>query len=104
MESLTLSLFYYYALLHLNIVCCSRKVLIGEFDTLIWFHCLKKNGLMEDESNEREQICQNPKKHISSVSLFLCCKMVIVCCFVWSLALRLWSVNETGKILSFYDF
>jgi len=33
---------------------CSRKVLIGKINTLIWFCCMKKS-LMEDKRNEAQR-------------------------------------------------
>ena len=50
---------------------------------------MKKKNLMEDKRNkeaQRPHTCQNPKRHISLVSLLLWHKMVAVC-FVWALGL-----------------
>ena len=55
-------------------------------------------NLIEDERKykaHRAYTCQNPKRHIPTVSLLLWCKLVTMCCFVWALGLRLWSVSET---------
>jgi len=55
---------------------------------------------MEDERNneaQRPHAHQNPKRHISLVSLLLWCKTVAVRCFVWHLGLRMWSGSEAVR-------
>ena len=52
------------------------------------------NGNKRNGKVQRKQACQNPKKYIPPVSLFLCHITVAQCCFIWSLALRMWSVSE----------
>jgi len=74
---------------YLNNVVMSRYAAQGKrwlwkINLSIWFCCLK-NSLMEGKRNgkaQREHTCRNPKRHILPVSLFLCCKMVAVCCFI----------------------
>jgi len=39
----------------------------------------------------------NPKRYVSPVSIFFCHKMMAVYCFVWLVALRLWSVREAEE-------
>ena len=48
---------------------------------------------------------QNPKRHMPLVSLLLWHKMVVVHCFIWPLALQLWSdrPGQAGR-LNFGDF
>jgi len=58
---------------------------------------MKKNNVMEDEREDKEHTHQNHKRHISPVNLFWCRKMMAMCCFVWLLALQLWSVSEAVK-------
>jgi len=79
------------------------KVLIPKINASIWLW----HNLLKDERKymmQREHTCRNPKRHISLVSLLLWHKMVVVHCFVWGLCLRLWSVRQWDKILSFSSF
>ena len=62
----------------------------------------KTNSLIKDKRKDKAQKAythQNPKRHILLVSLLLWCKMVAVCCFVWPLALQLWSVRLKIQVL-----
>ena len=44
----------------------------------------------------------NPKRHITLVSLLLCCKIAAVQCFIWHLGLRMWRGSETKfRVLQF---
>jgi len=55
---------------------------------------------MEDKSNneaQRPHTRWNPKRHISLVSLLLCCKITAVRCFVWCLGLQMWAGNEAVR-------
>jgi len=55
---------------------------------------------MEDKNNnevQRPHTCQNPKRHISLVSLLICHKIVAVQYFVWRLGLRMWSGREAVR-------
>jgi len=57
---------------------------------------------MEDKSNNKEQsphmyTRRNLKRHISLVSLLLCCKIAAVWCFVFSLGLWMWAGSEAGS-------
>ena len=57
----------------------------------------KKRSLIEDKMKhkaQRKHAHQRPKRHIQPVNLLLCHKMVMVCCFVWSLALQPWLVSK----------
>ena len=51
---------------------------------------------MEDKRNNEAQrpLTRNTKRHILLVSLLLWRKMVAIRCFIWALALRLWSVRQ----------
>ena len=74
-------------------------MLIRKINALIWFRWMKKktSSLIEDKIKDKAQrayTCRNPKRHILLVSLLFWHKMAAVRCFVWPLALRLWSVNE----------
>ena len=71
-----------------------------EINASIWFRWIKKktSSLIEDKRKDKEHRVYtrwNPIRHIPPVSLMLWRKMVTVCCFVWALGLRLWSVSET---------
>jgi len=46
------------------------------------FDIKKKNSLMEDKKVQRVHTHQNPKMHISPVSLLLWQKMMVMHCFV----------------------
>ena len=75
------------------------KVLIGKINT---FCCMKKKSLIEDKRNNKEQkphTRQNPKRHMSLVSLFLCRKIAAVRYFIWRLGFRMWSGSEVVKQL-----
>ena len=57
----------------------------------------KTSSLIEDKRKDKAQRAYthlHPKRHIPLVSLLLWRKMVVVCCFVWPLALRLWLSSE----------
>ena len=74
-----------------------------EITALIRFCWMKKkiSSLIEDKRRDKAQRAytrRNPKRHILRVSLLLWCKMVAVCCFVWPLALQLWSVSEAVRL------
>ena len=68
----------------------------------------KTSSLIEDKRKDKAQrtyTCQNPKRHIPLVSLLLWHKMVTVCCFIWPLTLRLWSVSEAVRLkFKFWQF
>ena len=67
----------------------------------------KTSSLIEDKRKDKAQRAhtrQDPKRHIPLVSLLLWRKMVGVHCFVWPLALRLWSVSQAVQNSSFGDF
>ena len=52
---------------------------------------------MKDKRNNKAQrphTRQNPKKHMSLVSLLLCHKISAVQCFIWHLGLRMGSGSE----------
>ena len=54
----------------------------------------ERRSVIEDKRKSKAQKAdtrRNPKRHMSPVSLILWQKMVAVRCFVWPLALRLWS-------------
>ena len=53
--------------------------------------------LMGDKRKQKADICQNYKRNIPLVSLLLWHKMVAVHCFVWPLALRLWSDRQADR-------
>ena len=79
------------------------KVLVRKINVSIWFRWMKKktSSLIEDKGKDKAQRAhtrRNPKRHIPLVSLLLWCKMVAVCCFVWALGLRLWSVSEAVSL------
>ena len=65
---------------------------------MVSWHVEEEDHLIEDKRNGKMQNRRNYKRHIPQVSLLLWLKMVAVCCFVWPLALRLWSRRQT-KIL-----
>jgi len=55
---------------------------------------------MEDKRNNKAQrphTHQNPKRHISLMSLLLCHKIVAVRCFIWHLGLQMWSGCEAVR-------
>jgi len=65
-------------------------VLIGHINTIL----LHEEEPKEDKRNnkvQRPHTRQNPKRHISLVSLLLCHKIVAVQCFAWGLGLQMWS-------------
>ena len=77
----------------------------------MWFPGMKEDDyLIEDKRNSKAQkldIHRNYKRHISPVSLLLWCKMVVAHCFVWPLALQLWSgskaVRQADQIKGYDD-
>ena len=53
--------------------------------------------LIKDKA-QRAHTLWNPKRHTPLVSLLLWRRMVAVCCFVWPLGLRLWSVSQAVSL------
>ena len=73
-----------------------RKCWIWKSNASIWFPLQRRKttSLIEDKGKGKAQkahTCRNPKRHIPLVSLLLWHEMMAVRCFIWSLALRLWS-------------
>ena len=68
----------------------------------------KTSSQIEDERRDKAQRTytgRNPKRHIPLVSLLLWRKMVAVHCFIWPVALRLWSVSGAVRLkFEFWQF
>ena len=79
------------------------KMLIRKINALIWFRWMKKkaSSLIEDKRKDkalRAYTRRNPKRHIPLVILLLWHKMVAMRCFIWPLALQLWSVRQAVRL------
>ena len=65
-------------------------------------------SLHEEERRDKAQRTytrRNPKRHIPLINLLLWRKMVAMRCFVWPLALQLWSVSEAVRLkFEFWQF
>ena len=94
-----------------NQLCCLRKVLIGKINRSIWFCCIKKKkSLMKDKRSNKAQrphTCQNPKRHISLVSLLVVlqncgCMMLLLVSRLANVVRQL--VRQLDKILEFLLF
>ena len=68
-----------------------EKSVDWKINTSIWFCCMKKKSLMEDERNNEEQ------RHISLVSLLLWHKIAAAWCLIWHLGLWMWSSSEAVR-------
>ena len=71
-----------------------------EINVSIWFHWINNktsSSLIEDKRKGAEGLYSLEPRHIPLVSLLLWHKMVSLCCFVWPLSLRLWSVSNGGS-------
>ena len=67
-------------------------------DASIWFRGMKKtSSLIEYKEAQRTYTHHNPKKAHPAGEFTIVAQMVAVCCFVWPLALRLWSVSEAVR-------
>ena len=70
-----------------------------EINVSIWFHWIKNktSSLIEVKRKGAEGLYLLEPRHVPLVSLLLWHKMVILCCFVWPLSLRLWLVSNGGS-------
>ena len=74
---------------------------------MVLFDEEETSSLIENKIKDKAQRAythRNPKRHIPLVSLLLWHKMVAVLCFVWPLALQLWSVRQSVQNSSLGDF